>query len=97
MKLEVRVPGDSRSETLSPALKDSAVVLAAARSMVNVSPLRAVQLTTSIVVPAAFWSVSSMSPPLGLGKCVPLPEVTVRLVSVGVMPTARVVDTGENA
>src|SRR5215467_9217802 len=102
MNFDVRVLGVRRSDTLSPGLNACAVVSAAARVIVNVSPLRAVHSTTSIVVPAALASVSSMLPPkggaaIGLGKLSPSPACTLSDVASAARGAASVDETGENA
>jgi hypothetical protein len=87
-----------RNATLSPALNASAVVLFAARSIVNESPLRTVKSTISIVVPPALVSTSAILPlPDGLGNLLPSPACTVRVVSVADKSAASVEETGENA
>jgi hypothetical protein len=97
MKLDVRVPADRRSATLSPELNARAVVLPAARAIVNWSMLRWVHWTISSLLPAASDKVMSMPSAVGVGNFAPSPAVTVRLVAESVRSAESADATGENA
>ncbi len=76
----VRVPGERRRVTRSPADKLCLAVPSAPRSIVSVSPARAVRETISRPDPDALLRVSSaFFPAGGEGKRLPSPAATVRL------------------